>query len=67
MRKKEKGFLTVSMTRGVGFRLKGGRFRLDIRYKIFTINIREVKQWHKLPRDVGALSLETLEVMGMGL
>ncbi|KFQ80799.1 hypothetical protein N335_14390, partial [Phaethon lepturus] len=38
--------------------LKEGRFRLDIRKKIFTG--REVKHWHRFPRKVvDAPSLET--------
>ncbi|KFQ82973.1 hypothetical protein N335_05546, partial [Phaethon lepturus] len=47
-------------TRGNGFKLKEGRFRLDIRKKCFT---RVVKHWHKLRREVvDAPSLATFRV-----
>jgi len=47
-------------TRGDGFKLTEGRFRLDLRKKILTVRV--VKHWHRLPREVGdAPSLETFK------
>jgi len=47
-------------TRSNGFKLREGRFRLDIRKKNFTIGV--VKRWNTLPRElVKALSLETFK------
>ena len=51
-------------TRGNGFKLKEGRFRLDIRKK--SVTARVVRPWHRLPRDVVDASLLETSKAGLG-
>ncbi|KFQ26579.1 hypothetical protein N332_05800, partial [Mesitornis unicolor] len=42
------------------FKLKEGKFRLEIRKKFFTVRV--VRHWHRLPREaVDAPSLEVFK------
>ena len=45
--------------RGNGFKLEEGRFRLDIRKKVFTM--RMAMHWNRLPSEVSAPSLEAFK------
>ena len=49
--------------RGNGFKLKEGRFRLDIGKKFFTMRL--VKHWHGFPRE--AVDPQYLEVFKIRL
>ena len=63
-KKKKKSSLTLPVDNSLvvlscGFKLKEGRFRLDIRGRFFTK--RMVRFWHRLPRIVDAPCLEVFK------
>ena len=52
-------------TRGNGFKMGEGRFRLNIRKNLFTVRV--VRRWNRLPREgVDAPSLEAFKAREVG-